>query len=189
MLAAERAEIVALTDLIIDGADQPLDEYVPGIVHLAECADVAIEDCTIEGSSGSGIALDRCGGPRPRQHHPRPRATPASARSNRPGSRSPTTRSSDCGNAGILVYRWTAGEDGTIVTGNRVQRIAARDGGTGQNGNGINVFRAHGVIVANNRIVDCAFTAIRANSRQQRADHRQQLPRLRRGRHLLGVQL
>ena len=40
----------------------------------------------------------------------------------------------------------------------------AKDGGTGENGNGINVFRADGVIVANNRITDCAFTAVRANS-------------------------
>jgi len=64
----------------------------------------------------------------------------------------------------VQVWRWTPGDDGTIVTGNRVQRIAAKDGGSGQNGNGINVFRAHGVIVANNRIADCAFTAVRANS-------------------------
>ena len=71
---------------------------------------------------------------------------------------------SDCGNGGILVWRWNEGEDGTIVTGNRVERIAAKDGGTGENGNGINVFRADGVIVANNRVTDCAFTAVRANS-------------------------
>ena len=51
-----------------------------------------------------------------------------------------------------------------MVTGNRVERIAAKAGGTGENGNGINVFRAHGVIVANNRIADCAFTSVRANS-------------------------
>ena len=70
----------------------------------------------------------------------------------------------DCGNGGILVWRWSAGEDGTMVSGNRVERIAAQAGGTGENGNGINVFRAHGVIVANNRIADCAFTAVRANS-------------------------
>ena len=71
---------------------------------------------------------------------------------------------SDCGNGGILVWRWSAGEDGTIVTGNRVERIAASNGGTGENGNGINIFRAHGVMVANNRIAKCAFSAVRANA-------------------------
>ncbi len=71
---------------------------------------------------------------------------------------------SDMGNNGIQVWRSSAGEDGTIVTGNRVQRVAARDGGSGQNGNGISVFRAGNVLVSNNRVSDCAFSAIRSNS-------------------------
>src|SRR5690606_12330312 len=70
----------------------------------------------------------------------------------------------DCGNGGILVHRWEKGEDGTIVTGNRIERISAAHGGTGQFGNGINVYRAGNVIVADNRIADCAFSAIRSNS-------------------------
>jgi uncharacterized secreted repeat protein (TIGR03808 family) len=71
---------------------------------------------------------------------------------------------SDCANGGILVHRWQSADDGTIVSGNRVTRIAARDGGTGQNGNGINVFRAANVIVSGNMVSDLAFSAIRANS-------------------------
>jgi uncharacterized secreted repeat protein (TIGR03808 family) len=43
-------------------------------------------------------------------------------------------------------------------------RIAARAGGTGQNGNGINIFRAGNVMVTDNHVSDCAFSAIRANS-------------------------
>jgi uncharacterized secreted repeat protein (TIGR03808 family) len=42
-------------------------------------------------------------------------------------------------------------------------RISARAGGTGQNGNGINIFRAGNVMVTNNHVSDCAFSAIRAN--------------------------
>ena len=38
------------------------------------------------------------------------------------------------------------------------------NGGTGQNGNGINVFRADKVVVSGNIVSDCAFSAIRANS-------------------------
>ncbi len=70
----------------------------------------------------------------------------------------------DIGNNGIQV--WTSGkaEDGTLVSNNRVERVAARAGGSGQNGNGINVYRAGNVMVANNRITDCAFSAIRNNS-------------------------
>jgi uncharacterized secreted repeat protein (TIGR03808 family) len=70
----------------------------------------------------------------------------------------------DCANNGILVWRSSAGPDGTIVIANRIERIAAVDGGSGQNGNGINVFRAGGVIVSTNRITDCAYSAVRTNS-------------------------
>jgi uncharacterized secreted repeat protein (TIGR03808 family) len=48
--------------------------------------------------------------------------------------------------------------------GNRIERIAAKSGGSGQNGNGINVFRAGSVLVNGNRIIDCAFSAIRSDS-------------------------
>ena len=70
----------------------------------------------------------------------------------------------DCGDNAILVWRSAVGEDGTIITANRIERITAKSGGSGQNGNGINVFRAGSVMVSNNRITDCAFSAIRSNS-------------------------
>jgi uncharacterized secreted repeat protein (TIGR03808 family) len=62
------------------------------------------------------------------------------------------------------VWRSAVGEDGTIVASNRIERIEARSGGSGENGNAINVFRAGSVIVSGNRIVDCAYSAIRSNS-------------------------
>ena len=70
----------------------------------------------------------------------------------------------DCGNAGIQIWRSEPGEDGSIVTGNRIARIRADGGGTGENGNGVNVFRAGGVLVSGNRIADCAYTAVRGNA-------------------------
>jgi uncharacterized secreted repeat protein (TIGR03808 family) len=70
----------------------------------------------------------------------------------------------DCGDNGILVWRSETGEDGTIVSGNRIERVAAKSGGSGQNGNGINVFRAGSVLINGNRIADCAFSAIRSNA-------------------------
>lgn len=71
---------------------------------------------------------------------------------------------SDIGNNGILVWRSEIGEDGTIVSNNRVTRIAAEDGGDGQNGNAINFFKAGSVMVVNNRLSDCAFTGVRNNA-------------------------
>ena len=78
--------------------------------------------------------------------------------------RSGTTPSLDCANNGIQVWRSQAGEDGSVVVNNRVMRIRADSGGTGQNGNGINIFRAGGVLVTGNRITDCAYSAIRGNA-------------------------
>ncbi len=70
----------------------------------------------------------------------------------------------DCDNNGVLVWSSAPREDATIVSNNRIQRIAAKAGGSGQNGNGINIYRAGNVIVAANRISDCAYSAVRANS-------------------------
>ncbi|MEO0620056.1 MAG: TIGR03808 family TAT-translocated repetitive protein [Pseudomonadota bacterium] len=69
-----------------------------------------------------------------------------------------------CGNNGIQIWRSVQGEDGTVVSNNTVRHIDARAGGDGQNGNGINVFRAGAVQVNSNRITDCTFTAIRGNA-------------------------
>ena len=69
-----------------------------------------------------------------------------------------------CGNAGIRIWRDEPGADGSIVTGNRIATVVWRRGGNGQNGNGINLFKADGVIVANNTISKCAFSAIRLNT-------------------------
>lgn len=43
-------------------------------------------------------------------------------------------------------------------------RVADKSGGSGQNGNEVNVLRAGSVPISGNRIADCAFSAIRSNS-------------------------
>ena len=84
---------------------------------------------------------------------------------------------SDCANGGILVHRWQPADDGTIVSGNRVTRIQARNGGTGQNGNGINVFRANNVMVSNNMRQRLRLLGDPRQQRQQHPDLREQLHR------------
>jgi uncharacterized secreted repeat protein (TIGR03808 family) len=70
----------------------------------------------------------------------------------------------DAGNNGIQVWRSQASDDGTIVADNRIENTNAKAGGSGQNGNAINVFRAGNVIVRNNRISQSAFSAVRGNT-------------------------
>jgi uncharacterized secreted repeat protein (TIGR03808 family) len=70
----------------------------------------------------------------------------------------------DIGNNGIQVWISEQRADGTIISGNRIERVRFDNGGTGQNGNGIAVFRAGNVIVSHNRVTDCSFSAVRNNS-------------------------
>ena len=73
-------------------------------------------------------------------------------------------RISVCGNAGVRIWRSASGLDGSIVTGNQISSIDWVGGGNGQNGNGVNVFQADGVIVSDNVFADCSFTAVRVNA-------------------------
>ena len=54
MITAARSELVALSGLTIDGAGQPFADYVAGLVHLAECNGVAIEDCVVTAAPATG---------------------------------------------------------------------------------------------------------------------------------------
>ncbi|WP_152599475.1 TIGR03808 family TAT-translocated repetitive protein [Hoeflea sp. BAL378] len=162
-LLAEGARRVELTGLVIDGANQRLGSHVSGLVHLSGVAEAVLEDVTIAGADGHGITLQACGGRISTCEIFGARLAGIYAVESRGLS---ITRNTvrDCANGGILVHRWSEGEDGTLIDGNRVMRISARDGGTGQNGNGINIFRANNVMVTDNHVSDCAFSAIRANA-------------------------
>jgi uncharacterized secreted repeat protein (TIGR03808 family) len=162
-LYALDGEDVALSGITVDGGNRLLSEDAVGLVDLRGIAKLVIDECEIVGSAGNGLAIERSGGRIER-------STVAGAAEagiycvQSSGMRISGNTVSDCGNGGILVHRWEAGPDGTLVTENRVERIAARNGGTGQYGNGINLYRADNVIVANNHVTDCAFSAIRVNS-------------------------
>ena len=122
-----------------------------------------IDNCQIVGSGKNGIALERVAG-RVENTEISGAADAGIYSVEASGLQISGNSVSDCANGGILVHRWQPADDGTIVSGNRVTRIRARNGGTGQNGNGINVFRANNVMVSNNMVSDSAFSAIRANS-------------------------
>ena len=160
----EDAPGAGLEDLAIDGAMLALDpDRTSGLLSLVACEGITLRNIDVRRSLLDGLSLERCSG--------RVAECSISAVS-QSGLRSLDARGleilnnkiTDCANNGIQVWRSEPGEDATIVSGNRIERIAARAGGTGQNGNGINVFRAGGVLVTGNRIADCAYSAIRANA-------------------------
>lgn len=159
LITAENAETVTLSGLVLDGDDLPLADYVPGLVHIASTETVAIENCEIRRSAKAGLVLDRSAGLVERVTV-RNVAGAAIRATESTGLSVTGNRIAGCG-AGILVWRWTEGEDGTMVSGNRIERIGA---GAGETGDGISVFRAHGAMIAANRIAGCAAAAIRAHA-------------------------
>ena len=163
LFAADGAGRIELANLVIDGANRWLDDTVQGLVHLSNVANVTIENCEIQGSSKSAVSLERSGGRIERNRLSGAAEHALYAVESRDLSVT-GNHVFDCGNGGILIHRWQKGRDGTIVSGNRIARISATRGGTGQYGNGINVFRADAVMIANNHVSGCAFSAIRANA-------------------------
>ncbi|HEX2215773.1 MAG TPA: TIGR03808 family TAT-translocated repetitive protein, partial [Xanthobacteraceae bacterium] len=156
------ADHVMLSGLALDGGGRPLPEG-RGLVHLTAGRGFRILDCFVTGSGRQGIVLDRMEG--------EVRGTSVFAAAGA-GLFSIDARGvvitgnsiRGCGNNGIQVWRSEIGDDGTIVAGNRIEDVAAKAGGSGQNGNAINVFRAANVYVGQNRIRAAAFSAVRGNA-------------------------
>ncbi len=163
VLAAIGQRSLRLQGLLLDGSGIGPDDRLGGLLYLESCADVGIEDVTVGNTGGHGIFLRSVSGRIAASHVER--AGRAGIFSIDATGLAITGNSvTSCGNGGILVWRGAAGPDGTIVTENRISAIAARSGGSGQNGNGINVFQAGEVLVANNHISECAFSAVRVNA-------------------------
>lgn len=163
LMMAEQAQHIELSGLVFDGSNRWLADYAQGLLDLRRVAHLAVDNCQVTGSGKNGLALEHVAGRIGRSDISG--AADAGIYSVEAGGLEILGNTvSDCANGGILVHRWQQAEDGTIVSGNRVQRIGARSGGTGQNGNGINAFRAGNVIISGNVVSDCAFSAVRANS-------------------------
>jgi uncharacterized secreted repeat protein (TIGR03808 family) len=163
LLLAENAEHIELAGLVLDGGNRWLGDHARGLGTFRRVANLVIDDCQVIGSSANGLDLEMVSGRIERC------AISGAADSGIYSVEAGRLRIAgnsvtDCANGGILVHRWKQAADHTMVTGNRIERIAARNGGTGPFGNGINAFRADHVMIAGNAIADCAFSAIRANS-------------------------
>jgi uncharacterized secreted repeat protein (TIGR03808 family) len=160
---AEGRDHIGLSGLTFDGAGLPLGGTASGLIDLKRVSHLAIDECSATASGRHGIALEGCAG-RITGSVISKAADAGIYSVDGAGLDITGNHVGDCGNGGILVWRRKQADDRTIVTSNRVERIRADAGGTGQNGNGINTFRADNVIVSGNIVSDCAFSALRANS-------------------------
>ncbi len=159
-----RSAYVTLQGITVDaGKNSARTASDVSLIEALGDGDIVLDGCQVLNAPGTGLTLKGCTG----------RITgctiayagnAAIFALDSKGLEISQNRIHDCGNNGVLVWQSTKREDGTIVTGNRIERIGANDGGSGQNGNGVNIYRAGHVIVSNNRIADCAFSAIRSNA-------------------------
>jgi uncharacterized secreted repeat protein (TIGR03808 family) len=153
---------VAASDVVIEGVSFSAHSGKTRIISAQDCERLVVSRCSFNGGE-TAIHLERCSGAISENGFDGQEASGIFSIDAR-GMQIRGNVVSHVGNNGILVWRSEAGEDGTLVTDNRISMVADRGGGTGQNGNGINVYRAGNVIVANNRISDCAFSGVRNNS-------------------------
>ncbi len=162
MLRARNAERLRMDGVAVDGIGLPLDDS-PALLDADNVDDLVLDDCEFSASAAGAVSLRACAGRVERSRIAGARTVGLDLMQSR-GMAVLDSVVADCGDTGILVGRDGEGPDDTIVRGNRVSGIRADSGGTGQYGNGINLAQANGVIVADNRIDDCAFSAIRCFS-------------------------
>ncbi|MBI3436942.1 MAG: TIGR03808 family TAT-translocated repetitive protein [Proteobacteria bacterium] len=156
------ADHVGLSGLMLDGGGRPL-AGARGLLQLESGHAMRLVDCDIVASGGHGVmlvamegAISGCA--------IAGAADVALLSLDARGLTVAGNTITDAGNNGVQILRHANGSDGTIVTDNRIERIANRAGGTGQYGNAINAHRAGNVIVRGNRIRDCTYSAIRGNT-------------------------
>jgi uncharacterized secreted repeat protein (TIGR03808 family) len=160
---------VLRTTVVIDGAAEVslaglsfTNESDGALVSAVGARDLTIENCRIIGG-GRGIVLERCSGAI-RNSVFRNQRDAALFALDSLGLEISGNTVSDIGTNGIMVWSSDKREDGTLVSNNRISRIASVPGDTGQTGNGVSIFRAGNVVVSGNRISDCAYSAIRNNA-------------------------
>lgn len=161
-LLAIEATSVTLDGLSFEGGKTSA-ESERDLVTAQGSPGLTVQNCSFSNFAGNGLMLKECSG-----HILHNRASDIGRTGifalDSKGLEITGNDLEDIGNNGIQVWTSEQRPDGTIISGNRIERVRFDNGGTGQNGNGIVVFRAGNVIVSHNRVSDCAYSAIRNNS-------------------------
>jgi len=162
LLSAEHAETVTLSGLTLDGARAPFPGG-RGLADLRDTKDLRLADCAIDNAAGNAVRLEKCQGEVTR-------CTVGAAADNalfcldNSGLRIAFNTIRGSGNGGIRVWQSEKRRDASLIADNTIEDTRAVAGGSGENGNAINIFRAANVIVRGNHIRNAAFSAIRGNA-------------------------
>jgi len=162
LVSASNKANISLKDLSFVGGGMDAVLTSGDLLVFENCENVNVSNCRIENHSSNGIWLRSCSG-RITGNDFEELGQSAIHAQNSLNLQISFNKIFNCANGGIRVWRDENGNDGTIVSNNQIAKIGS-ESGNGQNGNGINVFLADEVVVADNVIANCAFSAIRANS-------------------------
>ncbi|MBV9347425.1 MAG: TIGR03808 family TAT-translocated repetitive protein [Pseudolabrys sp.] len=160
LLEAAKADTINLSGLAFEGAALPANGRA--LVRLGEGTKCVIERCDFTQAGGTGLMLENIAGAVTGCSFS-DTADTALFSQNARGLLITGNSIARSGNGGIRVWQTQKRDDGTIIADNRIGETAARAGGSGQNGNAINLYRSGNVIVRGNRIDGAAFTAVRGN--------------------------
>lgn len=166
LLIARRIKRVAVSGLDLDGLSlKPASGADPrtGLLNIDDVAEITINDCTFLNAGAVGLNLYRAGGRITGNRFRTMKESGLFSLDSR-GLGIESNTLEDCGNNGIQLWRNQPGDDASAIRGNRINRVRSDAGGDGQNGNGISLYKAGGVIIESNILRDCALTFIRNNS-------------------------
>lgn len=155
---AEGKNNITLDGIVVDGKSRPS----ASLIDMRRCGNISLSRLTVGQGNSNGLWVEACQGVVTQSVFAGFTQSAIHAQ-NSDGLIISQNHITDCANGGIRVWRYESGRDGTIVTDNQISNIGSQSG-NGQNGNGVNVFNADEVIVANNAITLCDFSAVRANS-------------------------
>ncbi|WP_449257412.1 TIGR03808 family TAT-translocated repetitive protein [Bosea sp. (in: a-proteobacteria)] len=162
ILLARNLMQTSLSGFVLDGLDIPSAQR-SGLIEADAVGAITVADLAFSNAGSVGMTLNRCGGRISMSSFRKMRDSALFSLDSR-GLEIERNTVEDCGNNGIQIWRSEAGDDRSIVRGNRLERIRADAGGDGPNGNGISLYRAGGVVIEGNQLRDCAMTFIRNNS-------------------------
>jgi uncharacterized secreted repeat protein (TIGR03808 family) len=162
LIAAEHADMISLHGLTLDGGGTALPEG-RGLAHFIDVGALRIEDCTVMNAGGNAVSLVECAGSVTGSTIADTADNAVFALDSR-GLTLSANHIRGSGNGGIRIWQSVKRADNSIVADNRIEDTRANRGGTGENGNAINIFRAANVIVRGNVIRKAAFSAIRGNA-------------------------
>jgi len=118
---------VRLEGLVLDGAGKPLGEG-GSLLGAVAAEHLVVSNCLFTGANGDGVVLRSVSGRISDCDIGDLRGAGLFSEDAK-GREAAHNHVHDCGDNGILVWRSEAGEDGTLVTANRIERIADKSGG------------------------------------------------------------